>query len=138
MAKKKWQRDSLLVFLSLVIWTSCQTASSRETLPVSARSLGEEFEASRSAMRDKYDGKEVTVSGCAVTAPRTPPDRDNEGWVLLAEKDVKQQRPVACWFSKSQFESFSQVKAGQCLTVKGVFNGESGVELKFCKLVKIG
>ena len=42
-----------------------------------------------------------------------------------------------CWFSKDHAEQFSKLKGWQYITVKGVFNGEVGAELKFCKLVGI-
>lgn len=40
------------------------------------------------------------------------------------------------WFSRSQAEQFSQIKVGRVITVKGVFNGEAGLDLKLCRLVK--
>jgi hypothetical protein len=46
-------------------------------------------------------------------------------------------RKVTCWFSKDQAKQFSKIKGGQHVTVKGIFNGEAGADLKFCKLVKI-
>jgi len=61
----------------------------------------------------------------------------DQGSVLLEEKESKPTRQVACWFSKDQAEQFSKIKGGQYITVKGIFNGEAGADLKFCKLVKI-
>ena len=46
---------TLLVLVGLLTWTSCQPASSRDTLPVSARSLAEEYERSSAAVRSKYE-----------------------------------------------------------------------------------
>ena len=65
-----------------------------------------------------------------------PRNGADQGSVLLVEKDIEEFRNVACWFSKDQSEQFSQVRGNQYLTVKGIFNGEAGAELKFCKLVK--
>jgi hypothetical protein len=63
--------------------------------------------------------------------------RDDQGSVLLEEKERSPTRPIACWFSKDQADQFSKIKGGQYITVKGIFNGEAGADLKFCKLVKI-
>jgi hypothetical protein len=65
-----------------------------------------------------------------------PPSAGDQGLVFLEEKGATPPRRVACWFSKDQAEQFSKVTAGQFITVKGVFNGETGADLKFCKLVK--
>lgn len=72
-----------------------------------------------------------------LTNPTMPHAKDEQGSVLLDEKDLKSQERVACWFGQSQVEHFSTIKAGQLVTVKGVFNGEAGLELKFCKFVKV-
>jgi hypothetical protein len=136
MVKKKFKWVCLLLLLSLTTLTCCQsTPSPRE--PISARALAREYERSTAAMRSKYDGKEITVRGNALTTPTLPPDRANEGSVLLEENDVDSHRQVTCWFSQTQSEAFSHIKPGQIITVKGVFNGEAGVDLKFCKLVNI-
>ena len=88
-------------------------------------------------MRSKYDGREIIVRGYAALAAATPKPGDNQGSVLLEEKDLKLTRQVACWFSTDQAEQFSKIKGDEYITVKGIFNGEAGPELKFCKLVKI-
>jgi hypothetical protein len=66
-----------------------------------------------------------------------PPTGADQGLVFLQEKGPNPPRRVACWFSKDQAARFSKIKGGQLITVKGIFNGEAGAELKFCKLVKI-
>jgi hypothetical protein len=125
------------VLLSFAILTACQSASSRESSSVSARTLADEYERSSATVRSKYDGKEITVSGYTATAATLPKAGDYQGSVLLEEKEHKPARQVACWFSQDQAEQFSQIKGGQYITVKGIFNGEAGVDLKFCKLVRI-
>ena len=135
MAKSIWK--SLPILLSLMAWTSCQPASLGSAKPLSAGVLIEEYERSRAAVRSKYDGKELTIRGFTVIAARLPERGDDQGSVLLEEKGGKPARPVACWFTKDQAEQFSQIKGGQYITVKGVFNGELGAELEFCNLVKI-
>lgn len=127
----------ILVLLSLTMLTACQSASSGAQKAVSAGALSEEYERSSAAVRSKYDGKEIIVRGYAVTVATMPQAGDDQGSVLLEENEPTQTRQVACWFSKDQAEQFSNIKAGQYITVKGIFNGEAGAELKFCKLAKI-
>jgi hypothetical protein len=136
MAKKSmWKR--LVILLGLLMWTSCQPASMDSAKRVSAGVLSEEYERSSAAVRSKYDGKEIIVSGYAMIAAAMPREGDDQGSVLLEEKERGPTRQVACWFSKDQAEQFSKIRGGQYITVKGIFNGEAGADLKFCKLVKI-
>ncbi len=130
-----WKR--LVILLGLLMWTSCQPASSREPLSVSARTLADEYQRSTAAVRRKYDGKEIIVSGYAMIAATMPREGNDQGSVLLEEKERGPTRQVACWFSKDQAEQFAQIKGGQYITVKGIFNGEAGADLKFCKLAKV-
>ena len=125
------------VLLSFAMLMACQAASSREPASVSARTLAEEYEQSSAAVRSKYDGKEIAVRGYAVIAATMPPGGDDQGSVRLEEKGGYPVRKVTCWFSKDQAEQFSKIKAGNYITVKGIFNGEAGADLKFCKLVKV-
>jgi hypothetical protein len=131
--KSNWK--SLLVIVSLLALLSCQPASLGSPKPISVRTLVAEYQRSNAAVRSKYDGKEIIVSGYVVISPRLPIG-DDQGSVQLEEKD-KPARKVVCWFSRDQAEQFSKIEGGQYITVKGVFNGEVGVELKFCRLVKI-
>jgi len=126
-----------LVLVSFVFAAGCrsQSAGASPALPVNV--LVREYEDSRAEVRRKYDGQEITVRGYASSAPTMPGNGADQGSVLLEEKDMKQPRHVACWFSKDQSEQFSQVRGNQYLTVKGVFNGEADAELKFCKLVSV-
>jgi hypothetical protein len=136
MAKKSmWTR--LVILLGLLMWTSCQPASSREPFSVSARTLADEYQRSTAAVRGKYDGKEIIVSGYAMIAATMPREGNDQGSVLLEEGERGPTRQVACWFSKDQAEQFAQIKGGQYITVKGIFNGEAGADLKFCKLAKV-
>jgi hypothetical protein len=132
-----WRTKSLLILLSLTMLTACQNASSRSEDSLSAGSLAEEYERSSAGVRSKYDGKEITVRGYTLIAATMPRPGDYQGSVLLAEKGRDPDRQVTCWFSKEQAAEFSEIKGGQYLTVKGIFNGEAGAELKFCKLVKV-
>jgi hypothetical protein len=117
--------------------SACQAASSREPLSVSARTLADEYERSSAVVRGKYDGKEIIVRGYTLTAATLPHEGHDQGSVWLEEKGRNASRQVACWFSRDQAEQFAKIKGAQYITVKGIFNGEAGVDLKFCKLVKI-
>ncbi len=128
---------SILVLLSLTMLTACQSGSSGAQKPVSAGKLTAEYEESSARVRSKYDGKEITVRGYTLIAATLPRPGDDRGSVLLEEKGRDPGRHVTCWFSQEQAAQFSKIKGGQYVTVKGVFNGEVGAELKFCKLVKV-
>ena len=128
---------SVLVLFSLTMLTACQSASSSASLPVSVGQLTKEYAESSAGVRSKYDGKEITVRGYTLIAATLPRPGDDQGSVLLEEKGRDPGRPVTCWFSKEQAAEFSKIKGGQYVTVEGVFNGEVGAELKFCKLVKV-
>ncbi len=125
------------VLFSLTMLMACQAASSRGSLAISAGTLSDEYERSSAAVRSKYDGKEIIVRGYAVIAPTLPRPGDDQGSVWLEEKEARPARRVGCWFSKDQAEHFSKIKGGQYVTVRGIFNGEAGAELKFCKPIKI-
>lgn len=127
---------SIIVWLSLTMMTACQSGSSGAQKPVSAGNLAKEYEESSAGGRSKYDGKEITVRGYTLIAATMPRPGDDQGSVLLEEKGRDPGRQVTCWFSNGQVAEFSKIKGGQYVTVKGVFNGEGGAELKFCKLVR--
>jgi hypothetical protein len=135
MQKSMWM--SLLILFILTILTACQPASFGSAEPVSAHSLAEDYESSSAAVRMKYDGKEIFVRGYVGVVPTMPRPEDDQGSVMMAEKEPSSSGRVACWFTKDQAAAFSQVAGGRYITVKGIFNGEAGAELRFCKLVKI-
>jgi putative nucleic acid binding protein len=127
------------ILLGLLTLAACENRSWGSSKPLSAAALSEDYEKSRAQVRSKYDGKEIFVTGYAATAATLPKSGEDQGSVCLTEKDqsASAEHRVTCWLSRDQTAEFSKVKAGQPLTVKGVFNGEAGVELKFCKLVKL-
>jgi len=130
----------VFILLSLTTLMSCQAAPSRQSAspgPVAAGALTKEYQESTTDARRKYDGREITVKGLTQMAAMMPPPGEEQGLVFLEEKGANPPRRVACWFSKDQAQQFAKVTSGQYITVKGIFNGESGVELKFCKLVNI-
>jgi putative nucleic acid binding protein len=127
-----------LALVSFVFSSGCrsQSAGASPALPVNV--LVREYEDSTAEARRKYDGHEITVRGYTSEAAIMPQSGDDDqGLVLLEEKDRRPAQQVACWFSKDQAEQFSTIKSGQFITVKGIFNGEAGADLRFCKLVKI-
>ena len=130
-------QKKIFILLSLTMLTACQSASSRSPQPVSAGNLTAEYEKSSAGVRSKYDGKEITVRGYTLIAATLPRDGDDQGTVRLEEEGRDSGPQVTCWFSKEQVAEFSKIKGGQYVTVKGVFTGEAGAELKFCKLVKV-
>lgn len=132
-----WRANGLLVWLSFVMLIACRPASLGSPKPVSAGVLSQQYERSSADVRSKYDGKEIVVQGYVLAAATMPPTGDDQGSVLLEEKEDKQAPSVACWFSKDQAQQFLRIQSGQYITVKGIFNGEAGAQLKFCKLIRI-
>jgi putative nucleic acid binding protein len=132
-----WRNKRILISLSLMLLTACQAASSGQPGPVPAGALTKEYQESTTDARRKYDGREITVKGLTVIPPMMPPSGSEEGLILLEERGASPPRRVSCWFSRDQAEQFAKVKGGQYITVKGIFNGEAGAELKFCKLVEV-
>lgn len=124
----------LLVLSLLTALTACQS-SKGSAERISAAVLSEEYERSRIEVRRKYDGQEIVVEGYSAGAPTMPTTGEDQGLLLLTQKDGPIAGPVSCWFSRDQAPKFSGLAAGQLVTVKGVFNGEGGVQLRFCKLV---
>jgi hypothetical protein len=125
-----------LVSLSFALMAACQSASSESTSAVAVGSLIEQYEKSSANMRGAYDGKEITVRGYTISPAVMPGDKD-QGQVMLHDQSVQPGRAVTCWFSRGQITEFSKVRGRQYVTVKGVFTGERGAQLKFCKLIKI-
>lgn len=123
---------SLAVFINLV---GCHRAQSPDN-PIPVAVLAREYEESKVQARRKYDGHELLVRGHASTASTMPLTEEEQGSLILVE-EAGNKRQVVCWFSKGQSGQFGNIRGGQYLTVKGVFNGEAGAELKFCRLVKV-
>ena len=128
---------SLLVPFVLLACAACQIASFGSSKPVAAGALSAEYQRSTGSVRNKYDGKEILVRGYAQNPATLPQPDADQGLVFLQEKESQSVSKVICWFSREQATEFSKIKGDQYLTVRGIFNGERGVELKFCKLVKV-
>jgi hypothetical protein len=136
MVKKSMSKGPLRLCILLMLM-SCQRATVVENVSLSARTLADEYERSSSIVRRLYDGKPITVRGYTPAAAAIPQPGNDQGWILLEEKDSKPGRQIVCWFSQDQTETFSKIKGEQYITVRGIFNGEAGAELKFCRLVDI-
>ena len=136
---RKSKSKVLLILTGLTVSMSCAHLPTTTQMKgsVSARNLAEAYERSAATVRTEYDGKEITVRGYAALAAIMPAQGADQGSVLLEGKELKSTRQVVCWFSKEQSETFSRIKGDQYVTVKGIFNGEVGADLKFCKLVEV-
>jgi hypothetical protein len=126
-----------LLLVVLTIATACHSRRSETTETISVGTLSHEYERSIDDVRKKLDGKEITVKGHAESAAALPQSVNDQGSLSLQETAGDRSQRVVCWFSGEQVTAFSKLRADQSVTVKGVFNGESGANLKFCKLVKV-
>jgi hypothetical protein len=128
---------SFLVPFVLLVCVACKTTSLGSAKPISAGALTEDYARSAAAVRSKYDGKEIIVRGYAAQSATMPDVNADQGLVSLEEKESRSGAKVACWFSKEQAPEFSRITGDQYLTVRGVFSGERGMDLRFCKLVTV-
>jgi len=126
-----------LLLAPLVFFNSCGSPSTSSAPPVSAGVLLREYQQSSAWVRQKYDGKEISVRGFVMSAIVLPADTAEQGTVWLKESGSETSGRVGCWFSNQQAAAFSKISRGQSLIIRGVFNGEAGVDLKFCRLVKV-
>jgi hypothetical protein len=124
-----------LRFVIVAALVGCRSTSPGSPPEVSVGALIKEYHESVSAARNKYDGKEISVRGIVPSVAVMPVENADQGEVSLIEAGEDSGRKLACWFSREQAAEFSKVKSGQQLTIKGVFTGEFGVELKFCRIV---
>ena len=129
-------RQTLLLTL-IFFFNSCGSTSTGSPPPLSAGALLHEYQQSSNWVRQKYDGKEISVRGFVMSAIVLPADAAQQGIVWLKESESETSGKVGCWFSNQQAAEFSKINRGQHLIIKGVFNGEAGVDLKFCRLVKV-
>jgi hypothetical protein len=127
----------LIVLAALPVLNSCRTGSGTLPRKIAAETLVEKYSVSVEAARREFDGKELVVTGYVSKGVAIPEGDESEGLILLGHEH-KPIAQVQCWFSRYESPEFADVGTGQLVTVKGVFNGESGIVLKFCKLVEKG
>jgi hypothetical protein len=123
------------VMLGFAALSGCQSASSESRSSIDAAALVREYESATAEIRRRYDGKEIVVRGYAATSATMPGAGADQGSIRLREGE--RSSPLTCWFSHEQIREFAKIKGTQHVVVKGVFNGEAGADLKFCKLIKI-
>lgn len=74
--------------VSLLASIGCQPASLGSPKPISVRTLAEEYERSTAAVRRKYDGKEIIVTGYTKTAATMPQADADQGSILLRKGET--------------------------------------------------
>lgn len=128
---------TLLISTALTLSTACQTTSLNTPERFSTGELLKEYERAGSDVRSKYDGKEIIVTGYVTMTEAMPEGDKYEGLISLHENEENGGPKVDCWFSRKEAAEFAKLKGNRNITVKGVFNGESGPALKFCKIVAV-
>jgi len=125
----------VMALASVSLLVTCRNDSNHSIRTISAETLAEKYRISVGAARREFDGKELLVEGYVIKAVDRPMNDEAEGLILLgSEKKVNTQ--VQCWFTRYEAAEFRSIGPGSSIAVKGVFNGEAGPVLKFCKLVK--
>ena len=125
-----------IVLAALSTLNSCGAGSNTLTRTITAETLADKYSVSVEAARREFDGKELVVKGYVSDPVSMPISDKSEGVILLGAEEKTTAQRVQCWFSRYESAEFADVGAGRSITVKGTFNGESGVVLKFCKLVE--
>ena len=120
----------------VMVTAACQTISPPFQQTLSVEDLSAEYMRSKADTRWKYDGKEITVRGFAALNALMPGDGEYEGLIRLEEKQNSASQ-ILCWFGHNEADKFAKVRGESYITVRGVFTGERGTELRFCKLVKV-
>jgi hypothetical protein len=126
----------ILISVIVMFLTACQGGLPAGQQSLSAGDLTAEYERSKIDARRKYDGKEISVRGYVLGEVALPKDDEYEGLITL-EDETNSSSQVLCWFTRNDASKFGAIKGGQFATVKGVFNGERGAELRFCRLVSV-
>lgn len=125
----------IVMLAAMPALNSCQGGSDTGARTIAAETLADKYSVSVEAARREFDGKELVVRGYVSDVVDMPNDDETEGMILLGSAN-KAAPGVQCWFSRYESAEFEGMGPGQTLTVRGIFNGESGVALKFCKLVQ--
>ncbi len=127
---------ALFIAASLIVLGACRALWSGMQQTVLVGDLTKEYVESKDVARNRYDGKPIRVEGYVLASAWMPRQDGTEGLILLGEKEGKDSPHVSCWFTRGEIEKFSRVQRGSRVTVEGIFNGERGTELRFCRLVR--
>ena len=119
----------------VTVFFSCRSSSNQTVRTITAETLARKYSVSVEAARREFDGKELLVEGYVLNVANVPKNDEGEGVILLGSTR-EGSGGVQCWFTRYQSADFAEIGPGSPITVKGVFNGEAGPVLKFCKLVK--
>jgi hypothetical protein len=97
---------------------------------ISSHQLYSQYEANEVEADNRYKGKIVAVSG---TIGDIGKDLMDQAYVLLSSGDPTGMFGVQCFFDESEESSFSSIRSGQQVTIKGQVEGKFGnVLLKNC------
>jgi hypothetical protein len=126
----------VVMTLALVMmFVSCGSGSDDSIRTITAGTLADKYRVSVEAARREFDGKELLVEGYVLSVVAVPKSDEGEGVILLGPS-TEGSIGVQCWFTRYESAEFAGLSPGSSITVKGVFNGETGPVLKFCKLEK--
>src|SRR5687768_5951460 len=124
----------MVMLAALPALNSCRAGSGTLTRTITAETLADKYSVSVEAARREFDGKELVVKGYVSNVIAMPKDDGSEGMILLDSGKKTNDLQVQCWFTRYESAEFADLGT-RSITVKGIFNGESGIVLKFCKLV---
>lgn len=136
MEKREVILRGMMILVALPALTSCQAGSRTSTRTITAEALATKYNVSAEAARREFDGKELVVKGYVLKSVAMPNGDESEGVILLSPGNKITGPTVECWFTRYESAEFAELDTGQSITVKGIFNGESGITLKFCKLAQ--
>lgn len=115
--------------------TTANTKKEESAMPVGT--FMSEYSKSKEATKAKYEGKPLTVTGFALTAPLMPNGSDDTGVLGLMEKGGDMTLVLTCFFSQADSAQFKEIYGNQTVIVKGVFDDSISTALKQCKVVEI-
>ncbi len=136
-AAEKWMWRTAVTGFAVASWTACQSLSSVPMATLTAEELANQYAVAGESVRTKFDGKEIVVRGFALAAATLPSREEYEGSISLGGNGGPDDTQVVCWFGQKEAREFAEVIPGSYIKVVGVFNGEGGARLRFCRLVEI-
>jgi hypothetical protein len=122
------------LLVAAVIGSGCLGSESPQ---FTAAELALQYEVSRLETRQKYEGRELTVQGFVLYGPSSPNQPQTQGSVVIGDRGSPHSQ-VECWFTEKEAKGFLNVHSGRRVVVRGVFSGEAGAELRFCRLMSAG